>query len=574
MNYNTSKAFPTGFSLTQYLLANLILILILITPMAKGYTQGVSGLSEGGFIIPDHHRPVLELKVLHQHSKDLVVFPGATIELTLKITNVGKETARGCQLSTETQSFSLVLYGLSDEAFDVKPGETLTFQIEVEFSENHVLGWTHISFMIDEVNGYDLFPERIVNFRVESAPEVEVVVSDYAIRDQRGVGYFEQFEDVRLFLRIHNCSHLDFQNVQARIEFSPDVNVKQLNPNFQLGSLQSGEFKDINAMVSTTVMSDNLSFTVFIDFDDRSIEQSISLEYRMDYKNPDNLNDEGCSEALILAAQSKEAKIQEEDIHNYPPLNKDPGKFAVVIPMNHYFLLDNPDYGQVEVDYFINLLTERMGYKLENIAALLNVMDVDLQSLDKHMQLTSFQQKWRRTKGQKELTFYYIGFGSVDKHNGEVYVLPSNFNPDLSIGRVNVSLIYEVLGKWKSQYNFNKVTAFFNMYYIEKSPSGTVSDNQYSYVAMQADLPGITSIISGSHNHEQSIPEEESVGHFNKMIGKAFSGYADYNNDGSIRAFELYRFIADELTGIPSRAWTERQSFMVPIFWGQDVVLY
>ncbi|MFW5835537.1 MAG: hypothetical protein ACOCU3_01140 [bacterium] len=516
----------------------------------------------------------MELKVLHSQDQDLLVFPGATIELTLKITNVGKVSAQGCVLSNSTPSFSLILHGLSEEPFNVKPGETVTYNVKVEFSESHPLGWTHILFMINEANGYALFPERIVNFRVEPAPEVEVVVSDYAIRDQRGVGYFEEFEDVRLFLRIQNCSHLDFQNVQARIEFSPDVNVKQLNPNFQLGRLQSGEFRDINALVSTELMSDDLSFSVFIDYDDRSHEQNLSLEFRKDYKNPDDLDEDGCKNITFLVADSHAVEDYEDDVHDYPPLKEDPGKFALIIPVNSYFLLDNPSYGQGEVDFFINLLTERMGYARENVTAMLNVMEADLLSLETHIHLTGMQKRWRRTKGQKELTFYYLGFGAVDNHNGEVYILPANFSPDLSKGRVNISLVYEVLEKWKNQYRFNKVTAFFNMYYVEKSSFGSASDNQFSYVSMQADLPGITSFISGAHNHEQSMPGKDKIGHFNQMINKAFMGCADYNNDGSIRAFELYRFIADELTGIPGRVWKENESFTVPIFWGQDVILY
>lgn len=552
--------------------AFIIIGLITLLTNSLNAQNFVTGSSEQGTIAPLLPRPLLELKVLHTKEDNMSIYPGIVKSFDLVIINNGNRVAEDCEIIFKNDSGSLNLVNADFPVFSVFPGDTIRKTLIVEFSREAHLGWHLLSIIINETNGFNLFPERNVNFFVKKTPELEVIVSDYAIKDQRGVGYIEQFEEAELIFRIQNCSFETFENIKAKIIPHPTVIERQINPNYHIGTLEPGEFKDIVAVVSTNMMSSNIEVDVNIEYNNKNHKQGFLFEFREDYKYAEDLSEEGCLNFISQTADL--ANPEQKDTINYEPKQLTNNKFAVIIPIMYYFNADSLKSVKSDANIFIDFLRNHMGYSRENISIILNPMFKDFNTLETHNFLTEAQRRWRRAKGNKELTFYYLGNGSVDSFNGDYYILPSDFNARLSTKRININDIYTTLNNWKKKYDFQKVNAYFNIYHHEKSATGQILDHHFSYIDFQKGISEITSFMARSHKQESIISEESQESLFNKLIIKGLNGFADYDQNGKITSFELYRFLSDEFQGVPHHMWNEYQIMNTPLFFGQDTIIY
>ena len=198
----------------------------------------------------------------------------------------------------------------------------------------------------------------------------------------------------------------------------------------------------------------------------------------------------------------------------------------------------------------------------------------ELRDLGNHPSLTNHFRNWRRKVPGKELTFYFVGYGSTDLFNGDVFLLPSNFTTSSYRTRVNLNEMYDFLNNVKRRYDFNKISAYFNIIYAEKSLTGNKKDDEFSYVSLQKNYPGITTLKASSHHHSSHALKDGDLTLFTSLFMQAMKGAADLNNDGRITSFELYRYISDEFQGLPAHAREKYDTYSVPLFFGEDIFIY
>lgn len=547
----------------------ILLFLIFQMLPLESASQRIESSSSEGSILPQRNRPVLEARILRE-SESMSFYPGSHFSFSIFVKNTGSSIAKHCYVKFEASDPALVVDDISIDMFDLMPGDSIVTKVRGEVRGNASLGPIYLTMAIEEANGFDLFPLRNVVFRVEEAPEFEVIVSDVAMIDQRGIGYFEQFEDVRLFFRVQNCSQNSFSNVNAQIQLHPGVLERQLNPNFSLGTLEPGEFKDLNAVVSTGIMSENISLDIALQYDQFSYTQDFVFEFRQDYKHPDKMYEqEGCNRFLSSISSDSDS------IYKLPPKSPNVERYALVIPVVNYYSLDNLDYAAADGQAFIDLLTQQLGYPRSNVFALLNLFDNELRDLDTRNDLAEIMRRWRRSRSEiKELTFYFIGYGSLDMFNGDVFLLPTNFTYNVFESRVNINDVYQKLEQWRVEYDFKSVKAFFNIHFVEQSPTGNKKANEFSFVKLQNDLPEITSFWSASHKQSSYPSQNGLITLFTEQLIQGLKGGADYNKSGRIKAIDLYRFLTDEFSGVPAQVWDAHQSFSVPMFFGNNADVY
>lgn len=572
MHNNTKplKCLPTGekgFMQRLFFVLLIIAVSWVTTPLeAQRFS---SSSSSTGWIIPYLHRPILEMKILNDGNERLTMYPGSTKELTLVISNTGKKTAENLQLRITNEKPWCTVRFHETEPFFLAAGSRTEKRISINLAENAPPNaWSLLSFFIDEANGYNMTPERNLNVFVGELPPIELIVSDFAIIDQRGVGYFEQFEDVQVTFRIQNCSQNSFSNINARIQLHPTIIPKQLNPVYAIGTLQPGEFHDISAMLSTGIMSDNLGLDIIIEYDNKVHEETFILEFRVDYKEPSKMQAENCLEYMSRMAPEVTETIA------YPPMLISASKFAVILSHKDYSYADDIPYASQDALAFAEFLINHMGYPRENIVHLENMVFSEIRNLSNSIGVEMAQRQWRRARGQKELTFYYIGHASVDNHNGDMYLLPSSFFPAIPATRININEVISTLTTWKSRHEFTRVTAFFNTTVMEQSVAGEKRDDQFTHIASQRDYGDIAVFLATSHNQPGVLGAKDNLTYFNQLIMNGLKGEADFNRDSRISTVELYRYLSDEFTGFPQLIWINHRTFASPMFLGPDFFLY
>lgn len=564
----------SGFVKTNFLLkASLFLLVFIFVMPVKNhlYAQWVEKRTSQGFILPDQRRPVIEALILNgQGNFTSTVYPGINRTLEVVIKNTGDKIANNCRIKVHSDSPDILIQMADIDPFSISPQQTLNIKIPFIVASNATEGPVMLTLTVEEENGFHMFPDRIVNLFIEERPDFELIISDIAVRDQLGVGYFQHFQNVELFFRVQNCAQQAISNINARIELSPDLQARRLNPAFNLGTLQSGEYRDISAVVQSTLQSENISLDLLLDYNEKTEKHAVTLEFLTDYKTPEQLIKDGCNEFISFLSEGKDTTGN----LSLPALEHQDNRFAIVIGIENYALLDNLDGALADAREFADFLINHMGYKPGNVLFFTDNLGNNLRHLDQHPVMSNMQRNWRRRIPDKEFTFYFIGYGATDNYNGDIYLLPRDYSKIFFSSRVNITEIYEVLNNWKSRYDFRKVTAFFNIFYQEKSITGNKKDNQFSHIEMQRKLQGITTIMASSHHQSAFMDQENNISIFTKMLIKGLEGAADLDGNGRVSAFEIYRFLSDELEGIPARTNKLFDTFSVPVLFGQDIIIY
>ena len=549
----------------------LVVFIFVMPAHSHLYAQWVEKRTTQGFILPDQKRPVLEASILNgQGALSSTVYPGINRTLEVLIKNTGDKTANNCRIKVHSDSPDILIQMADIEPFSIKPKETLNIKIPIYVISNATEGPVMLTLTVEEENGFHMFPDRIVNLFIEERPEFELIISDIAVRDQLGFGYFQQFQNVELFFRVQNCSQQAISNINARIELSPDLQARRLNPVFNLGTLQSGEYRDISAVVQSSWESENISLDLLVDYNEKTEKHSVTLDFLTDYKTPDQLIKDGCDEFISFLSEANDTTRN----LSLPALEHQDNRFAIVIGVENYVQMENLDGAIADAREFTDFLINHMGYRPGNVLLFTDILGNNLRNLDQNPVMSNMQRNWRRRIPDKEFTFYFIGYGAADNYNGDIYLLPRDYSKIFFSSRVNITEIYEVLNNWKNRYDFRKVTAYFNIFYQEKSITGNKKDNQFSHIVMQRKLQGISTIMASSHHQSAFMDQENNISIFTKMLMNGLKGAADLDGNGRVSAFEIYRFLTDEIEGIPAKTNKLFDTFSVPVLFGQDIIIY
>ncbi len=545
--------------------------LILVNSLNVFAQRTISGISDKGLLHPEESAPRLEARVTSMHNNTNTLTRGALAELDIMVYNKGNAPARECMIILTSDS-RYIRPIRETGFFNVQPGDSLSIKLSFAVSQYIDPMPVRINVEIEELHGYNLYPPRIVNYIIQDKPEHELTVVDVGVQDRLGLGYFDKFEDVGLFFRVQNCSPSPIDNIVAYIDLDEGTIPISVNPELKIGRLKPGETYDIFAGVETGISANNIGVHLNLESDQTRFAQNFVFEFMGSYKTPEKMVSEGCEDFHPQVSAGFTDLFENRLLPPKPPQDD---KIAIIISNGQSMSLNSLDYANNDANAFHQTLVSHMGYRKENIFRFNNLLYQPMINLFE-LNGTEFNQlrrAFRQSRREIELTIYYVGHGAADLFNGEIYLLPWQFNIYVPTERYSLMTMFENLRIWKDNYNIKKINTYLNINYVLQSHIGHDNEHKFKIAEFHKNNGGFSTIISNAVNH-MSNHHGNSISTFTTFLLEGLNGRADINQDQRISAEELYRFLSDEFLGLPSIAWGSQRTFQVPVFLGEDAVLY
>lgn len=538
-----------------------------------------NGETEMGLLFPETQRPNLELKLINLDENNHVLTQGESIELDLLIFNSGQYFATQCNIIIESDSESLIINNDFHNNFNLAPLDTITVSVPVTVASDAEVGISRLKFKIEEANGYDLFPARNVHVNIIERVDIDITLVDKAIRDPREMGFISQFETVDIFMRFQNCMDQALNNAVATIEMNQGTLRISGNPRIEIGRMEPNETRDVQARVSSGLGAEKVSVKLTVKSDEAELIEDVEFKFLTDYVTPDKMVDDFCDSYI------PEVPFEITDSINsirYSAKSPQNNKVAIIVANQYYYNLPTKHFAMSIGNTFITMLTQHMSYRSENIFPFTNLIMFDMENVFRisgaDQALFNLRRLLRRASEPIDLTIYYAGYAAADLFHGEIYLLPINFSETEIRNRYPLSEMYKSLNEVKNDYNINSVTVFLDLEYIMVSETGNKNEKEFSIAEFHENNSGFTSFIgTNAYNNQRVITqmmEFSELYPFSNLVISGLSGRADYNKDQTITSFELYRFLNDEIFGIPGISWNKYNMLQLPIFFGDDIVLY
>ncbi len=534
-------------------------------------TEDIPAGKSLGPLFPETNRPILEVKPIEGPGFVNKVFPGATIAFEILVLNNGNATARECWITLFSNSpFISVQSGFID-VFDLGPGESETFKAIIQVHTNTPQGVVRLDVLIEELNGYDLYPSRVMNFFVMDRPEVDLVVVDVAVRDHPGEGYIEKFDDVDLFFRIQNCSNKTFHNVGVAVELQEGTIARMVNPRLELGDMPPGESRDMQITVTTGLAARNIGVLVRMETDEKVFEEEHVFKFLTDYKSPDELVERGCDQYIPGLGQDV---IEISDLAKFPNLPETSNKFAVILANRNVGTMKRLPNAYADANIFKQSLLVSLGYPEQNVHDIVELTQYDFENLfSNRRRFDRMHSSLASRVVAKELAIYYVGPAAADLESGEIYLLPSDYTPHDASKRFKLSRLYRDVADIKERYNIRSVVLYLNLSYVKTSKVGNKDHRDLQIHSMYHAHDGIITFFNAAAHHQTKSDTLKIHSAYAELLQQAMQGRADLNGNNRVSASELHRFLSDEFLGIPAIS-RRKNIIQVPIFWGQDRILF
>ena len=531
----------------------------------------ISDTSDKGLLFPEKSAPRLEARVINLHNKTNTLFRGAFAELDLMVYNKGDVTARECMIIIGTDS-QYIRPIRETGFFNVQPGDSFRIKLSFAVSQYIEPGPVRITIEIEELHEYNLYPPRTVNYFVKEKPEHKLTVVDVGVQDRLGLGYFDKFEDVGLFFRVQNCSNSTIDNIVAYIDLHEGTIPISINPELKVGRLEPNETYDIYANVETGITANNIGVNLNLESDQAGFSQNFLFEFMGSYKTPEKMVTDGCGEFHPQVSAGFTDLTENQILSSVQPQDN---KVAIIISNENSLSLNKLDYALKDAGSFIHTLISHMGYREENVYHFTDIFYDPLINLFElnGIEYNQLRRTLRQSRREIELTVFYVGYGIADLYNGEIYLLPWGFNTYTSRERYSLMKMFENLRIWKNNYNIGNINTYLNINYVKLSQVGLKNEQKFRIAEFHENNSGFSTFISTSA-HQLTDPDGYSLSPFTNLLVEGIQGRADLNQDQTISAKELYRFLSDEFLGLPAATWESQRTFQVPVFFGEDVILY
>ncbi len=541
----------------------------------NGYLFGqrtISESTEAGMLHLLTQRPILEVKLVDMGETTNILFERATTYLDFMVVNNGNSVAEQCWLSIRAEPRSLIIYDDQLNSFNIFPGDTIYKRVKVEVRENISNETVRVIIDVEENSGFNMYPSRIVNFFIEDKPDFDIAVVDVATIDQNRIGYFDVFQNVDLFFRLQNCGNVPFDDVSVNFQTLGRTNIVSGNPNRVVGRMEVGETRDIQIQINTGMGAENVSIRLNINADDSSFSEEFRFEFLADYKPPQDMIDDGCEDYMPTISANLSDQL---DFELLPSKPENDNRIAIIVANQNYFSLDPLDYALPDAEHVYDLFHRHMGYSRQNIFYFPNLLHnqfVDLFELN-GVDFNMLRRRITRGREQRDVTIFYVGYGAADLVNGEIYLLPIDYIKYGFHNKYPLSKAFEQLKEIKESNPIVNITSILNIRYVEWSNTGNNNELNFKIREFHNEEPGFSTFVSSPvFQQSQLMVDDKSL--FTEVFVQGLEGLADFYDDGMITALLLMRLLQDEIIGVPGRTWLNNQFFQVPLFFGEDRVMY
>ena len=262
-----------------------------------------------------------------------------------------------------------------------------------------------------------------------------------------------------------------------------------------------------------------------------------------------------------LADTSQAAAVSDVDVNIPETAHENTDAVAVIIGNKDYrqYHADVPD-----VEFAINdaetvkrYVESALGYREGNVLYYPNATNSTFRSVFGTKEVREGQLAYLVKPGKSDVFVYYRGHGAPDITTREGYFVPVDCAPDdVRLNGYPLSLFYENLGSIDAR----SFTIVIDACFTGGSPEGMLV-KAASPVGIRVTNPALTLkngivLTSSSADEISSWYPEQSHGLFTYFFLRALQGEADVDMDGSIRAREVFDYLADRSEGVPY--WARR----------------
>ncbi len=575
------------------------ILIIILAAAVVCFAQQKTGRSKSGSLVPpkDVQTSLPELDKTNQQKEYLVPFLTANLlyeepsgnnyldaneeaKINISIKNIGKMPARNCNilLLQDVKDPNISISGLTTiEKLESGGEQQLT--IIVKALEGIKTGQAKFTFKIIEDNGFDLDPEKvlIIPTREFQPPIIEVV--DYGIEDQNRDMKIDRAETIDLTIRIQNRGETISENTKAKITLGENILAFDLEEEYNLGQLKSGEYKDIKTRLATNNRATEVKLTIKVteQTGKYSTQKLINLPFDVVQKNPD--------EIIIAKGEDKnsiapEVYLSKLDIaENIPEASeKRANAVAIIIGNKDYSKAPKVDFALNDAAIMRNYVLRTLGYQEENIVYLENAKQSDLLSIFGNEQDYRGRLFDLSKKGLSEIYIYYSGHGAPDPESKQGFLVPVDCDPNkVTLNGYALKTLYSNLDKIASEKRLTQITVVLDACFSGNSESGSLLSN-ISPIYISIERQGLTFsnsavFTSATSDQVSTWYKEKKQSLFTYFFLKGLKGEADFNKDDIITTEELYQFTADEVNGVPD--WSRRLNgrTQTPTFIGNDIII-
>ncbi|RLD61279.1 MAG: hypothetical protein DRJ01_08190 [Bacteroidetes bacterium] len=377
-------------------------------------------------------------------------------------------------------------------------------------------------------------------------PELKIV--DFGIDDSSGDGKISKGETSDITVRIQNIGFGTAKGVSLNIIENPNENVFIISDkHFEVGNLESGNYKDINFTISTNNrVSDviNIPVNILEKRSQFSIEENVVLEIEKIQKHLEPIMFKGTEDNRTVWLENNLSVDIEQNIPQTSKQNKN--RIAVIFGIENYKNVSNATFAQRDANFIKEYCIKTVGIKENNIYFQTNA-NVTKAEFDKVFSSGGWLDK-RVKLDETEIIFFYAGHGAPDLKEETAYLIPYDGDPNYaSQTGYKLEKIYDNLAKLKAK----SVTVFLDACF-----SGANRENEMLLagtrpLVLEVKSPiahGITVFSATSSNQISSAWLEKKHGLFSYYLMKGMQGDADTNNDKKLSIKELGEYIQEKVS--------------------------
>ena len=364
----------------------------------------------------------------------------------------------------------------------------------------------------------------------------------------------EYSEIIEVSTFIQNTGKSKAEDVQATVEIeNENIFLLSENSNFSLGTMNSGEYKEIKFVftVNKRFDEDNLPIKLKISELTGDYGESFDLGLKMNRTTVASRDFKISPLAVENNRNLENSKILTIDIHEEIPEAGEENRDAIAVVMGNSFYkkTKNVDFAINDALAMRTYLIKTLGYKDGNIFYIENATQSDF--------MTYFGVKGNYKgklfnavkKNKSDVFIYYSGHGAPGLKDQKGYFVPVECDPQyVELGGYPLETFYE---------NLAEIPAKSFTVILDACFSGADIFENISPIVIQVKNPvmklnhGIV-LASSSGNQVSSWYNEKQHGMFTYFFLKGIHNKnGDLNKDGQLTYEELYKFISDESEGVP-----------------------
>jgi hypothetical protein len=551
----------------KQLLAVPVIMLLLISPSFAG--KGSLKIK----VFPEPPDISVSVK-FSEPSGNKILDAEETGHLVVTVQNSGKGDAFDVRGDIEAGSTTRgITYDKNIFFGTVPAGKSITREAELRASKKISSEGLSFTVYVKEANGFDADPVKIA-FNVKSFEEPKLVVADMGIDDQNGNSRVEPMEIIELTARIQNVGHGDARGVSVDIKTGKDVYIAGEGiTHFELGSLQSGKYRDIKFMFYTNkriTHGEKIPISLSVNEARPRYRTSEALALTM------NAQQKSAKEIIVNAGGNKDeillAKGLSVDVDMEIPKGRKAGKhdIAVVIGNRNYTQPGVPDveFAHRDARVMKEYLVKTFGFRPENIIyeedATLSRFNEIFGSKDNHRgKLFNFIKK-----DVSNVFIYYVGHGAPDLKSEEAYFVPVDANPQyIATNGYRLQSFYNNL----SLIPANRMTIVIDSCFSGNSDKGMLFKNiSPAMVRVKKQYKGPKNaliITSAAVDEVSSWYGEKKHSLFTYYFLKGLQGDADADGDKKIVVGEMKKYLKENVPYMARRITGAEQH---PVISGND----